>query len=195
VLFVAIMTTPVRADTFNDLDDFLAATGPVTLINFDTDPDGNPTSAGAQIGSTYASVGADFPLGNTFSTFGEPVSPPHGWLNNTDVGGDKIFDVEMVFDDIYAVGVHNVWYGSAPNGALLEAFDGSGGVLESVMSDGDLSTLDFFGVTTSDPISYVTVTVINPSGWGLDDLYIGIPEPASLALLGLGAALLARRRR
>ena len=40
-------------------------------------------------------------------------------------------------------------------------------------------------------MSYVTVTVINPSGWGLDDLYIGIPEPASLALLGLALVTLA----
>lgn len=161
------------ADQFNDLDDFLAAVPDAQLVNFDVLPDGSPALLG-EVGEQYADFGLDFPFGNRIiDFFGGPVSPPNGWLNDTQVGSDRVFDVDVTVAGVRAAGVHNVLSGSQPNGAILRAFNAAGDELESVMSDGVVSTLDFFGVTTSEDIARVTITVLAPGGWGLDDLYIG----------------------
>lgn len=199
---VLLIAPAARADSFNDLATFQASTSGLTLIDFDTDLDGNPTVLGADIGSTYATLGAVFSPGNFFAGLVGPVSSPNGWINNTSDGnGGHLFDVEFTSSDITAVGVHNALF-SAGRGALLEAFDSSDVLLGSVLSDSDDFTLDFFGVTTTGPIARVTITIYQGSGWGLDNLYFGqagvVPEPSSVIAMAIGLGglgLVAGRRR
>jgi hypothetical protein len=193
------------ADVFNDLASFQAATGSLQLIDFDTDTLGNPTVDGTQIGATYSPLGVTFTAGNVFEAgFSDPVSDPTGWLNDTFVGSDIVFDADFTIPGVTAVGVHNVGNAGLPQGSVLRAFDSLSSLLETVTSDADGGTLDFFGVTTSTDIARITITVPNAIGWGLDDLYFGsagataVPEPGVLAFLA-GPVLLAaygtRRRR
>lgn len=145
-----------------------------------------------------ATWGAVFPRGNrSVAFFGQPVSAPRGWLNDTASGSDRVFDVDITAADITAVGVHNVGFGGTPAGSTLRAYGDGGVLLESVTSNAIASTLDFFGVTTASPIRRVEITVNDAGGWGLDDLYIGqvVPAPSSLAALGLAGLATARRRR
>jgi len=98
------------------------------------------------------------------------------------VGDNRVFDADFSTDGITAVGVHNVLFASN-NGAVLQAFDQAGNLVGAVTSDTNPQTLDFFGLTTDVPVARITVTVMNPSGFGLDNLYFGqavpqaIPEP------------------
>ena len=191
---------PSGADSFNDLASFQAATASLTLIDFNTDPSGDPTVDNSEIGNTYASLGAVFPAGNVFEeAFIRPASPPMGWLSNTGAP-TSVFEVNFAIPGISAIGVVNV---SNASRATLSAFDSADNLLGSALSDSDLFSLDFFGVTTASDISRVTIAFDGISGWGLDDLYFGaagghsVPEPGTLALLGLGLAGLGlvRRRR
>jgi hypothetical protein len=188
---------------FNDLATFLAAAGPTTLIDFEHDGTGATPVDGAQIGDTFAALGISFPAGNTFtSTFAGPVSGDWGWLNDTIVGSDRRFDAVFLGPGIRAVGVHNVFNGGVPAGSLLRAFDASDNLIESVLSDSVGTTPDFFGLVTDVDIARFEVLVLNPQGWGLDDLHFGeaaapVPEPNPQLLTGaalLGLCALARRK-
>ena len=189
---IVVLATNAGAAPYNDLTTFMTETMNLTKIDFDTDPSNNPTPGSGDIGSTYNSLGINFPTGNWFcSNFTQPVSPPNGWLSNKTLGSDRLFDADFLVGGITAVGVHNVYNGSIPNGALLSAFNGAT-LIGSVMSDNVGSTLDFFGLTTTMPITRITITAISPSGWGLDDLYFGevVPVPGAvlLGMIGLSVA-------
>ena len=176
-----------HADPFNDLGEFLAAVPDAQLINFDVLPDGSPAVLG-EAGAQYADFGLSFSLGNRIiNGFFGPASPPNGWLNDTQVGSDRVFDVDITVSGVRAAGVHNVMAGSTPSGAILRAFNAAGAELDSVTSDADGSTNDFFGVTTADDIARVTITVLAPAGWGLDDLYIGAGEDCRADIDGDGS--------
>lgn len=199
VAAIAALAGPALADQFHDLPTFLTATPGARLVNFDTDPSGAALGPGSdvEIGATYGAWGLSFPRGNRSVTFfGGPVSPPRGWLNDTDVGGDKIFNFDVMSGDYTAVGVHNVLFGGFVGGSTLRAYGDGGVLLDSVTSNVIAETLDFFGVTTDAPIRRVEITVNGGGGWGLDDLYVGqVPAPSSVAALGLAGLALGRRRR
>lgn len=197
---LAAAAGPALADQYTDLMTFQGALASYRLVNFDVDPAGIPLGPGSdvEIGSTYGAWGLEFPRGNRSVTFfGGPVSPPRGWLNDTDVGGDKIFDFDVTGGDYTAAGVHNVLFGGIVGGSTLTAYGDGGVVLDSVTSNTIASTLDFFGVTTASPIRRVVITVNGGGGWGLDDLYVGqvIPAPSSAAALALAGLAVGRRRR
>lgn len=182
---------------FNSLPAFQAATSSLQHVNFDFDLGGRSTASGTDIGSTYAEIGLVFPPGNEFTKdFFGLTSPPNGWLRTL----TAFFDVDVTAANVTAIGVHNVHDSGLPNGALLEAFNGPT-LLASAMSDQVASTLDFFGVTTTQSITRATIRVPNATGWGLDDLYFGVvvPEPGTATgMLGGLACLIrsaTRRRR
>ncbi len=184
-----------NAAVYHDLGNFLADNSISAYINFDEDTSGNATVPGSAIGSTYAAWGVEFPAGNDFSTATGPVSPPHMWLNNTQIDDYILFDADITASDITAVGVHHVLFAGGGT-TTLTAFDAAGGVLGSVNGDSDVDSLDFFGLTTAAPIAHIEVKFYNWFGWGLDDLYIGqVPSPSAAALLGLGGLMTLRRRR
>ena len=184
---VAVGSSQAIATPFNDLPSFLAASGDVQLVDFDTLPDGSPTVVG-ELGSVYDEYGLEFPPGNFITdTILVTISPPRTWDSDMRIGQDILFEVNMTQAGIRAAGVHNVRFGSFPNGATLRAFDASGAEIESVDSDADFETLDFFGVVTDVDIARVTITVDNPMGWGLDDLYVGVGEPCRADFDGDGS--------
>lgn len=78
----------------------------------------------------------------------------------------------------------------------LTAYNGGGDVLAYVDADDDINMLDFFGVTTAEPMADVVIYFSDDFGWGLDDLRLGqVPSPGA-AVLGLrGVAAVGRRRR
>jgi hypothetical protein len=195
--FIAASATGVAsAATFTDLSAFLAATGPNTVVDF------NAAGSGAIL-NTYAGLGVTFSSGNTFADCVQETSPPYCWLNNTSDGADgRIFDATFIVGGITAVGINSVLGGGF---SILRAYDAGNVLLGTVSSDSVSSTLDFFGLTTTAPIAYITVQFPAPvSGWALDDLRFGaaadvepVPEPATLLLMGAGlaGARCLRRRR
>lgn len=200
VLFAALALVSVPASaavvTYTDLASFQGATSGLVLINFNEDPSNNPIADGTPLGSIYSSLGVVFPDGNSaIDGFAQPNSPPNGWINST----SRYFDATFP-SGATAVGVFNVLFAGQ---STLTIFDAGNNPIGSAVSDGNLQTLDFFGLTSTLPFYSIQITVGDDGGWGLDDLYFSpaasngaIPEPSSLLLLGGGlAALLALRRK
>ena len=193
-LLVSAMVSSAHAATFNNLAAFLAAAGPTTLVNFDA---GTP---GSDILNDYAAQGVSFSAGNFYADCIQETSPPNCWIsNNSDGAAGTRFDAAFLVGGITAVGVNSVLNGGL---AILRAFDAGNNLLESVSSDNNPNTLDFFGLTTAAAIHHITIQFPAPlSGWAVDDLrfsaQVAVPEPMSLLLVGAGVAGLRsiRRRR
>jgi len=192
-LLLSAMVSSAHASTFNNLAAFLAAAGPTTLVNFDNGESGD-------ILNDYAAQGVSFSAGNYYADCNQETSPPSCWINDASDGNNgRLFDATFLVGGITAVGVNSVLHGGL---AILRAFDAGNNLLESVSSDNDSNTLDFFGLTTGAPIHHITIQFPAPVfGWALDDLrfsqQVAVPEPMSLLLVGAGVAGLRsiRRRR
>ena len=149
---------------------------------------------------TTPDIGVSFPAGNFYADCVQEPSPPNCWISNASDGNNgRLFDATFLVGGITAVGVNSVLNGGL---AILRAFDAANNLLESVSSDNDVDTLDFFGLTTGAAIHHITIQFPAPVyGWAIDDLrfsdQIAIPEPMSLLLVGAGVAGLRsiRRRR
>ncbi|MDD3579987.1 MAG: hypothetical protein PHW74_03070 [Desulfobacca sp.] len=79
-------------------------------------------------------------------------------------------------------------------------YDNLNNIIESVASDTDIDTLDFFGMITNTAIAKINVTFNQPPfGWGLDNLYYGnltaTPVPGAVWLMGSGLMSLIGWRR
>ncbi|MBM3235968.1 carboxypeptidase regulatory-like domain-containing protein [Candidatus Poribacteria bacterium] len=153
--------------TFTDEADFANAVGnELTVINFDTDPDGNPIASGTILDQQYASIGVDF---NPFDD-GTPkalagsitISSPNvlGTYPPGTGGGGGGF--ETVFNSpVKAIGMF--WGDLQFQGSTFEVFNAYGnslGILDVVDETGPGPFgFVFLGVISSEPIAKLQVDI------------------------------------
>ena len=181
-LFGAVFASPASADvlTFDDLNL----------------PDGT------EVTDQYAGLGVIFsapPGGATrVLTASNPIFPdePQGLYNDDpEGGGGRGFTAPIIADFLAEVSTAGAWidFGRVGDGIRIEAFDGPGGT-GSLLGMDNTVTETFIGVDAPG----IRSVVFSQTGDGatyLIDNFTFVPEPASLALLAVGAVFGARRRR
>ena len=175
---------------YNSLATFQAASGSLTLVNFDVDSDGNSIAApspGVSAGTKFTGYGITFDRG---VVFGEPnlpfsgVSPPN-IISNSGIN----FGTGALVNGSFSSAVFEVGITNTGAGAILRIFDETDNLLGSLLSDLDSSTHDFIGMISDTPIYRMEFDFIQGIGFGGDDLYFTqivspIPIPAGLWLFG-----------
>jgi hypothetical protein len=175
---------------YSDLASWEAAvSAPVTLVDFDglangTLAGGMDFGPGAVV-QDYQGV-ATSPRVDNDSPFGG------GWLTNRNNPGFDEFVNGFRID--FTTPVFAVSLLDNPNEAnRLRLYDADDQVV------GEMSNTtgqNFLGIVTDTPVAYMTVVNLPPEdgAFAIDDLRFAVPEPGSLALLGLGGWVLMRRR-
>jgi hypothetical protein len=189
------------------------------VINFDTDPGGNPIVAPTLFASTvplrdtYASIGVNF-LGPTTLNGGailsgggfgvQPRSAPNflafsrsttAFMQNGGQPRDPetiTFDTPITSVSIYGSG------GSQSATFQMEAFDSGGGLITSTSGSNTSGQYVQLSIPSpASPISRIVLTEIGgDTAWVYDDLeFTFVPEPSVAATALLGAGLILRRRR
>jgi len=216
-------TTPAMAETIfitnNDTPKTLASNesdASVGLTN-GTDNDGLHLDAGGD--STVLSLSADDGGGAiTFNTtslssggnlFMDTISMGH---NNSKWGASQTWtfnvDQPISFDKIHISSLNenglrlqsSAWVGDADTSGTGWTFDGTTGTFALSSSVGTDFNFDFTTAGVSDVAAGTDITWGFPSSAGggerMESFTITvIPEPSSLALIGIGGLLIARRRR
>jgi len=190
ISFALVLVVPAQADvlTFeNDYEGFVEAAGPLSVIDFETLPNGEPSYAGVEITEDFnydaqgAHFSAPFPypkIGGTFAfdlrTF-EPLED-HTWLTAD------------LTTPAYAVGAF--FAGTT----LLCAYDVNGEQLGCAFYS-EPGGPNFVGIVSDVPI-YSAIFDRGTTLASISDFeFSPVPEPSSLALLVSGVALVVRRRR
>jgi hypothetical protein len=183
-------------------------------IDFDTDAAGNPIADGTTISNQYVAWGALF-VPNL-------LDPAAGWATNTDMTATST-DVGGGYLPAYGNILHSFdgWFNedgdpnfgiffSSPISEITVRFTGdTGGLSEVGVFDGAGNFITAAGVVGGDAnlksitisgLSTAEIGLVLPGSFGdwvgvVDVTYTLIPTPASLALVGAGGLLAARRRR
>jgi len=203
LLLVAGTRSQAAVVNYTDLATFQAASGSLTLVNFDVDSGGNPIAAdspGVLAGSLFSGYGITF---NAGIVFGEPnlpfngVSPPNTISNS----GIKTPTPALV-DGVFAAPVFEVGLTNTGAGSVLRIFDQADNQLGAILSDLDSATQDFIGMISDTPIYRMEFDFVQGIGFEGDDLYFTrivspIPVPAAVWLFAtalIGFIGLSRRR-
>lgn len=172
----------------NDYPGFLSAAGDVRTIDFETLPDGSPSTAGTQITPefNYTDQGVTFTgHASTPYFYGNPIGGLSLRVDSYPLLPRDWFIADFVLP-AKAVGVF------FPGDTTLSVFDAMGGVIVSASFGGSGSGL-FLGIITDEPFVRVN---IDRGGTGqiIESFHFTpIPEPATMILLALGGiALLVR---
>ena len=185
---LALWHVPAQGDvlTFeNDYDGFVQEAGPLSLIDFETLPDGEPSMGGEDITE-------DFNYDAQGVHFSAPF--PYPYIAGNPIGGFRLRvfaeeDSWIIADLItpaYAVGAF------FPGGTTLCAFDEFGSELACV-GYFEPGSGNFVGIVSTDPIHSATFSQGGISETIGSFLFSPVPEPGTLVLIGSGALLLGRR--
>lgn len=187
---------------------FLAATSGLTMIHFDEWPTGTILT-----GNEYAGQGILFsqPGGYQLRAFGDPQNGTPRSLPNCLVpfGGGTI-DERLQLDLTTPLPAVGLWLidseFTAPGfNETVDFYNAANQLLVSIpmpRTNYQTNTTDgnfFIAAISSDPIARVIMNEAPnepiPEDVGWDNVYFGVPEPASFVLLGLAGVMLLRRVR
>jgi len=178
-----------RADTQafeNDYEGFVDAAGPLSMIDFNTLPNGNPSAGGEEITE-------DFNYDDHGVHFSAPFPYPF-------IGGNGPHDLRVFVNDFdtwiiaepvvpaFAVG------GFYPGTTELCAFDEMGALVACV-SYSEGGTGNFVGIVSDTPIYSATFSSGNNAEAIESFAFSPVPEPGTLVLLACGGLLAIRRKR
>jgi hypothetical protein len=161
---------------FGDRDEWIAAVGPFTTIDFTGYPDG------MLLTDQYADVGVEFTdLDDTFRFSSAFVNDDWGVDGNGDI--DVLFETPQLYLAVDFPGILFIELYS--QGELIHTTNGwgSGGVGF------------FFGFFSSEPFDAVRIIDPIDNAVFIDDLHFGIPAPSPLWPVAVAALCLGRRRR
>ncbi len=193
-LFVCLFAGAANAtilNTWNSESSFLGSNSLLTMESFESTSSSNmPLTAGDITVTTDNTAHGSF--NGTSGSFGITDGAQSIVVGLDD--GDSIFFSFNNAIDTFGI---NIWgFGTTGGSPVLTLFDGLGN-FETVLTGGLSSGFEFFGIKSDISFTQIQFQLTGASGDGIyfDEAYYknsnggsgsSVPEPASLALLGLG---------